>query len=65
MNVAAGSDHLVGAWDWDVVNDRVYADAKFASMFGNRTRRGGSRTSGQLLDSGHSSGRPRARCNRS
>jgi PAS domain-containing protein len=25
---------LVGAWDWDVVNDRVYADARFARMFG-------------------------------
>src|ERR1700761_6987856 len=25
---------LVGAWDWDVVNDLVYADARFARMFG-------------------------------
>src|ERR1700761_2804765 len=25
---------LVGAWDWDVINDRVYADARFARMFG-------------------------------
>jgi PAS domain-containing protein len=34
MNVPAVSDLLVGAWDWDVVNDLVYADAQFASMFG-------------------------------
>ena len=27
-------DLLVGAWDWDVVHDRVYADARFAQMFG-------------------------------
>lgn len=27
-------DLLVGAWDWDVVNDRLYADARFADMFG-------------------------------
>lgn len=25
---------LVGAWDWDVINDQVYADAGFARMFG-------------------------------
>jgi PAS domain S-box-containing protein len=27
-------DHLVGAWDWDVLNDRLYADARFAKLFG-------------------------------
>jgi PAS domain S-box-containing protein len=27
-------DMLVGAWDWDIVNDRLYADARFAAMFG-------------------------------
>jgi PAS domain S-box-containing protein len=25
---------LVGAWDWDVENDLVYADPRFARMFG-------------------------------
>ena len=25
---------LVGVWDWDVVNDRVYTDGRFAEMFG-------------------------------
>ncbi|WP_398471767.1 PAS domain-containing protein [Tardiphaga sp.] len=28
------ADLLVGVWDWDVVQDRVYADTRFASMFG-------------------------------
>lgn len=27
-------DFLVGVWDWDVVNDCVYADARFAHLFG-------------------------------
>lgn len=27
-------DLLVGAWDWDVLNDCVYADARFARLFG-------------------------------
>ena len=25
---------LVGVWDWDVANDRVYTDSRFAEMFG-------------------------------
>ncbi|CAN5230934.1 hypothetical protein BH10PSE2_BH10PSE2_17370 [soil metagenome] len=29
----AASDY-VGAWDWDIVNDRVVADERFARMFG-------------------------------
>ncbi|WP_292093266.1 PAS domain-containing protein [Brevundimonas sp.] len=29
----AASDY-VGAWDWDVTNDRVVADARFARMYG-------------------------------
>lgn len=27
-------DLLVGAWDWDIANDLVYADARFANLFG-------------------------------
>ncbi|MES2027992.1 MAG: PAS domain-containing protein [Pseudomonadota bacterium] len=27
-------DRLVGTWDWDIANDRVYADSKFARLFG-------------------------------
>lgn len=27
-------DSRVGVWDWDVVNDRVFADRHFAEMFG-------------------------------
>jgi PAS domain S-box-containing protein len=27
-------DSLVGVWDWDVANDRVYTDGRFAAMFG-------------------------------
>lgn len=27
-------DLIVGVWDWDVVNDCVYADARFAALFG-------------------------------
>lgn len=26
-------DMLVGVWDWDIVNDRVYTDGRFASLF--------------------------------
>lgn len=27
-------DFLIGAWDWDIGNDRLYADARFARIFG-------------------------------
>lgn len=27
-------DQMVGTWDWDVVNDRVYADGPSARLFG-------------------------------
>lgn len=27
-------DLLVGVWDWDILHDRVYADTRFARMFG-------------------------------
>lgn len=27
-------DSLVGTWDWDVVHDRIYADERFADLFG-------------------------------
>lgn len=27
-------DQLVGTWDWDIANDRVYADSRFARLFG-------------------------------
>lgn len=30
-------DLLIGAWDWDIKNDRLYADARFAKMFGIST----------------------------
>jgi PAS domain-containing protein len=31
-------DLLVGTWDWDIANDRIYADARFASLFGVSAR---------------------------
>jgi len=27
-------EQLVGTWDWDILNDRVYADGKAAGLFG-------------------------------
>jgi PAS domain S-box-containing protein len=27
-------ERLMGVWDWDIANDRVYADSKFARLFG-------------------------------
>ena len=32
--VSAAVSHSIGIWDWDVVNDRVTADAGFARMYG-------------------------------
>lgn len=31
-------DLLVGTWDWDIVSDRVFADAPFAAIFGISTQ---------------------------
>lgn len=34
VDTGSAQELLVGAWDWDIVTDRVYADARFARMFG-------------------------------
>ena len=34
LDYALNSSSLVGTWDWDVVNDLVYADDKFREFFG-------------------------------
>ena len=34
LDYALNSSALVGTWDWDVVNDLVYADDKFRDFFG-------------------------------
>lgn len=34
LDYALNSSSLVGTWDWDVVNDLVYADDKFRDFFG-------------------------------
>jgi signal transduction histidine kinase len=34
LRMALSVAHGVGTWDWDVKNDRVYADARFASLYG-------------------------------
>ncbi|SFZ81825.1 PAS domain S-box-containing protein [Devosia enhydra] len=33
LDLALSASGLVGTWDWDVVNDRVTADERFASLF--------------------------------
>jgi PAS domain S-box-containing protein len=34
LNLALDASGVVGTWDWDVVADRVYADPRFAALFG-------------------------------
>jgi PAS domain S-box-containing protein len=34
LNLALDASGVVGTWDWDVVADRVYADPRFATLFG-------------------------------
>jgi PAS domain S-box-containing protein len=34
LRLALGASNGVGIWDWDVANDRVYADTAFARLFG-------------------------------
>ncbi len=33
LAVAVGAAQMVGAWDWDIVADRVYADPNFARIY--------------------------------
>jgi len=34
LNLALDASGVVGTWDWDVAADRVYADPRFAALFG-------------------------------
>ncbi|MFC3166501.1 PAS domain-containing protein [Paracoccus fontiphilus] len=34
LNLAMSAANSVGIWDWDVVNDRVTSDSRFASLYG-------------------------------
>jgi PAS domain S-box-containing protein len=34
FNQALSAARGVGTWDWDIVNDRVFADARFARLYG-------------------------------
>jgi len=34
LQLALSAGNSIGAWDWDVVNDRLKADARFASLYG-------------------------------
>jgi PAS domain S-box-containing protein len=34
LRMALSVAHGIGTWDWDVKSDRVYADARFASLYG-------------------------------
>jgi len=34
LNLALSAGNSIGAWDWDVVNDRVVADTRFAVLYG-------------------------------
>lgn len=39
LQLALEAANGVGAWDWDVPNDRVFADAGFAALYGVDTKR--------------------------
>ncbi|WP_052715632.1 PAS domain-containing protein [Devosia chinhatensis] len=41
MSLAINGTDLVGTWDWDVLNDRVTADDKFAALFNLDSLRAG------------------------
>jgi PAS domain S-box-containing protein len=34
LNLALSASNSIGTWDWDVANDRVVADARFARLYG-------------------------------
>ena len=34
LDMALSAGNSIGVWDWDVLNDRVTADTRFASLFG-------------------------------
>jgi PAS domain S-box-containing protein len=34
LEFALGASNTVGTWDWDVPNDRIIADARFAKLYG-------------------------------
>lgn len=34
LEYALGATDTIGTWDWDVPNDRVFADARFAKLYG-------------------------------
>ncbi|MHA0363661.1 ATP-binding protein [Sphingomonas aquatilis] len=34
LQMALSAGNSIGAWDWDVVNDRVTADVRFATLYG-------------------------------
>jgi PAS domain S-box-containing protein len=34
LEYALGASQTVGTWDWDISNDRVFADARFAKIYG-------------------------------
>jgi PAS domain S-box-containing protein len=33
-NDRSASERLIGTWDWDIGSNRIYADARFAELFG-------------------------------
>ena len=43
LQMALSAGHGIGTWDWDIKNDRVFADERFAGLYGvdpQRARRG-------------------------
>jgi PAS domain S-box-containing protein len=34
LNMALSAGNSIGTWDWDVVNDKVFADHRFAKLYG-------------------------------
>ena len=59
--LALGAAGAIGTWDWDIVNDRVIANAKFAELYSVDPARAAAGAPIAELRRGHPSRRPRAR----
>jgi PAS domain-containing protein len=44
LQIALSAGNSVGTWDWDVPSDRVFADARFAKLYGAELAKAGARS---------------------
>ncbi|MER2535975.1 MAG: PAS domain-containing protein [Rhizobiaceae bacterium] len=59
LEYALGASDIVGTWDWDIPNDRVVADARFAKLYGvARERAGAGAPIGEFFRGIHPDDRP-------